>query len=256
MLFPLLLARHYYTLTLAQEHVKVMVNQVATRMNAPFTPTGRPRHYAVHRYDAIIDLMLSEPMLKQKELAARLGKSSVWLSYIMQSDSFKLVYDERRQLKNEMVSLAIANKLEKVALKSLDYLVDKLENNPASLKVEQVTALADSTLKRLGYGVELPGSAPPAVVFNNFQVTAEDVTAARLRIQERNLRLAEAKKPQIDLTATVRSPMRTAPNHALPTTPESIVGPTHAKKPVPIVEEMDSGGDEFDLDTPVKMGNT
>lgn len=161
-----------------------MVNAVATRMNSPTTPTGRERNHRVYRYDAIINLLLAEPALTNKEIAAKLGKTAVWVSYIMQTDAFQLVYADRRAEHNAILSTSIGETLQQVAKKSLGLIVKTLDENPEKVKLDQAVAIADKALERLGYGVKLPGTQIPGITVNqqnnNFALSLPPATRAEL----------------------------------------------------------------------------
>lgn len=169
------------------------MNAQTQRIDAGVTPTGREHTLRLYQFDAIIDLMLAEPRLYHKQIAERLGRTPAWISYIVNSDSFKAIYEQRRSMTNAAVSLAITGELQKIAIASLSELAQRIENNPAKFSDKGLLEVTDSTLQRLGYGVALPGSAPPGVtVFagNGAQVaiasaSREDLLRAQEQIRAR-----------------------------------------------------------------------
>jgi hypothetical protein len=122
-------------------------------MSAPLQGTqsaalaiGRVRY----THDAMIDMLIANPVISQGELAAAFGYTQAWVSRVLNSDAFQMRLAERKaDLVDPTIAATIEEKLKAVASRSLDVVLDKLQAAPSadySLKVLEVSA------KALGYG--------------------------------------------------------------------------------------------------------
>lgn len=115
-------------------------------------------------HDALIDLIIANPMLSQGELAKHFGYTQPWLSRVMNSDAFLERLAARKQdVVDPVLTLSIDEKLRALASKSLDVVLDKLtvtQNPDTALKALEVTS------KALGYGARQQNLS----VQNNFVV--------------------------------------------------------------------------------------
>lgn len=103
-----------------------------------------------YTHDAMIDLIIANPKIKQAEIAAHFGYTQAWVSRIFNSDAFQARLAVRKEdLVDPTILLTIDEKLKAIANKSLDILQEKLEvsNNPEFAK-----ATAELSIKALGYG--------------------------------------------------------------------------------------------------------
>lgn len=124
-------------------------------------------HYGQHVHEAIIELLIARPGIKQGEIAARLGRSQPWVSTIMCTDAFKARLAARRVeivnplLGDEVLSrFGVQDHMEAMALQSLQLLQEKL-----SRPVDQVSdqlVLKAVELGAKGMGVGGFSSHPPA----------------------------------------------------------------------------------------------
>lgn len=169
-------------------------------MDTFFAPSRRkyqPRGYQPW-YDHIIDQLLVDPRLTQKEIARRVGRSMGYISTIMNSDLFRARYEFRRNQKTDQLNTLLNSKLTQVAITSLDLVQEQLEKKRDKLPFEEVADVMDTALQRLGYGVKASG---PAVVVNNqtavvAPISSEDLAAARAKIVE-----AEKKVLAVEVNA-------------------------------------------------------
>ena len=127
-----------------------------------------------YSHEAMIDLILARPSIKQNELAAHFGYSVPWISRVYGSDAFQAALEARRR---EVVDPIIAHNLEEkivgLAHQSLEVLAEKLsstQNADLALKSFELSS------KALGFGarntggqtvqnsfvVQLPGKAADA----------------------------------------------------------------------------------------------
>ena len=117
-----------------------------------------------YSHDAMIDLIIANPMMTQAQIAQHFGYTQPWVSRIFNSDAFLARLAERKgDLVDPAISLTIDEKLRAVADRSLDVVLDKLSLIPTfdmAMKAMEITS------KALGYGARKEN----AVVQNNFVV--------------------------------------------------------------------------------------
>jgi hypothetical protein len=102
----------------------------------------RPLKYS---HEAMIDLILTEPSVSNRELAAVFGYSEAWVGHIVKSDSFQARMAERKALLvDPSIKRSVEDRLASVTIKALD----KLETVLDSPDVSAATAL-----EALGIGV-------------------------------------------------------------------------------------------------------
>ena len=111
--------------------------------------------YAIARvkysHDAMIDLILAQPAIKQGEIAKHFGYSPAWVSRIMNSDAFLARLAQRKSdIIDPTLVMTVEEKLRAVAAKSLEVVLDKLES-PA-VTFDQALAASNMASKALGYG--------------------------------------------------------------------------------------------------------
>jgi hypothetical protein len=113
-----------------------------------------------YSHDAMVDVMVANPSIRQKELAAMFGRSDAWISIVIASDVFQLKLAER---KSELVDPTIKEEIEArfkvMTRRSLEVLQDKL-NQPSSV-VDAGFALKAAELGMKGMGI---GQPQPTVV--------------------------------------------------------------------------------------------
>lgn len=118
-------------------------------------------HYT---HDALIDLIIAEPTLKQGDLALKFGYSEVWISRIMGSDAFQARLAQRRdEIIDPFLIASTEERLKGLVHQSLDVLADKLQ---ATKNPDLALKSLDIGVKALGFGARDRGAA----VQNNFVV--------------------------------------------------------------------------------------
>lgn len=166
-----------------------------------YQPTAHQADLRGYQYDAIIDLMIAEPNLYYADIAAKLGRSVVWVRYITNSDVFKSMLAKRQAEKADVLNSALNHKLQGVALKSLELLQERLEKNPSAISTPQVMDISSKTLERLGYGVKpINGGtqvfAAPGSQVAVLQASPEGLANARELIRKvEDIRAQEAALP-------------------------------------------------------------
>lgn len=104
-----------------------------------------------YSHDAMIDLILVNPGIHQNEIARHFGYTPAWVSRIMCSDAFQARLAERKsELVDPTIVASTQERLEAVARKSLDLLLEKLEVPGAS--TDLVVKAVEVSTKALGYG--------------------------------------------------------------------------------------------------------
>lgn len=132
------------------------------------TDHGRSHGPARIRYnhDAMIDIILAEPEISQKELAQRFGYTQTWISRVFCSEGFAHRLAERKtELVDPTIVASIEDRLKGLAMQATDVLADKLAlpGAPSDLALK---ALEIST-KALGFGAR---NASAVQINNSFVV--------------------------------------------------------------------------------------
>jgi hypothetical protein len=118
-----------------------------------------------YTHEALADMLLTCPDMTQKELAVMFDRSPVWVGYTIASDAFQFYLAKRREeLVDPGLMLTIDDRLKGLVTKSVDVLMEKLEENPTADLAVKALELGS---KALGYGARPQGGA---VVNNNFVV--------------------------------------------------------------------------------------
>lgn len=230
-------------------------------INDAVTPGGRRMVLRVHQYDAIVDLMLSEPTITNSEIARRLGRTPAWMTWITHSDAFKDHYEKRRREKNALVHQGLADQLASVAKQGLDRMEDILKNNPKSVNLASALEVVDTTLERLGYGVQVkePAAAAPSVT-NVIQLSADDFRAVHgvLRSHEETTVVdvtPEAAVPPAPSNVAIPVGVHGGGYVAVSSPRAKVAIPRGAEKLITIDEDLDVAPEKMDDDVPVVMGS-
>ena len=110
-----------------------------------------------YTHDGMVDLIVANPGITGKELADTFGYSQTWISIIINSDAFKERLAERKgALTDPQITASIESRLEGLAKKSLDRLIERVESS-VPLKPLELVAMA-----KLGAGnrADRPAQAP------------------------------------------------------------------------------------------------
>lgn len=124
------------------------------------------------RHDLIMNWLIANPHLSQRECAAFFGVSETWLSIIIHSHAFQArLAEKQRELFSATVA-SIRDKLESVAHISLDRLAEVISESDDP---EYILDAADRALHRLGYAPRTGSSAQPNNVTQyNTQINVVD----------------------------------------------------------------------------------
>lgn len=103
-----------------------------------------------YNHDAMIDVLIEHPWIKQKALAAHFGYSEAWVSRILCSDAFQARLALRKsELIDPTIMDTIETRFKALAMQSIDVIANKLElsgNPDTALKA------LDIAQKALGFG--------------------------------------------------------------------------------------------------------
>lgn len=103
-----------------------------------------------YTHDAMIDLIIANPMISQGMIAEHFGYTQAWVSRVFNSDAFQARLAIRKEdLIDPSLVLSIEEKLKALASKSLDVVLEKLTTtNSADIGLRAL----EITAKALGYG--------------------------------------------------------------------------------------------------------
>ena len=122
----------------------------------------RPTH------DGILDIILLNPQIKLRELAAATGYSVSWLSQMTRSDLFRAAYDARRGDIECEVMMGVGERLNALSHLAIDKMEKRLkETEDADFVIDAF----DKVLHRTGYApnsTKTQGPAAPTNQQNNF----------------------------------------------------------------------------------------
>ncbi len=111
-------------------------------------------HYT---HDAMIDVILANPNIKQNELAKTFEKSVPWISRILGSDAFQAAMAKRKEeLTDPFLIATIEERFRGLAFQSLDIITEKLD---ATKNVDLAMKALDVSAKVLGFGARGGGPA-------------------------------------------------------------------------------------------------
>ena len=146
-------------------------------------------------YVSISDWMIRNPSGDMVDCARDLGRSAPTIRYIVNSDMFREFHARRREEWRKNHDFAIISRVTRVAERSLDLILDKMEKQADKIPMQLVTDIATASLDRLGYA---PAQTPAVSVNisqnNGTQMVNVPVTAAALEEARDALRAAEQKR--------------------------------------------------------------
>lgn len=151
---------------------------------------ARPPERLRYSHDAMIDVILSNPRIRNGELAAMFGYTQSWVSTIQSSNAFKARLAMRRELLvDPFIKDAVEDRImgstekaEAVLNRSLEVLQEKLSGPSAGISDELALRAAQFGAKTLGLGGNAP-PAPPPIDPNRLESLAERLLALQGRHQ-------------------------------------------------------------------------
>jgi hypothetical protein len=109
-----------------------------------------------YTHAALVDAIIMNPSISQKDLAAHFGFTQGWLSRILRSDAVReMIAARKAELIDPTIVASIEQNMEALAQRSMDVLMEKLDLPNASPDIA-VKAL-EITSRALGYGAQKSG---------------------------------------------------------------------------------------------------
>jgi transcriptional regulator with XRE-family HTH domain len=138
-----------------------------------------------YTHEAMVELLVGNPLISQRELAQHFGYTEGWISRIMRSDAFREQVARRKdELIDPVVLQTIEDRLAALVDLSTNVLMENLEakrSTDAALKALEISARA------LGYGVSKGASV---------QVNQQFVVAMPAK-EENSTKWVESHKPVV-----------------------------------------------------------
>jgi hypothetical protein len=141
-------------------------------------------------YESLADYMIVHPTISNGELARHFGRAESTISTVVNTDSFKMYFRQRRAQHADNLDATVRQKLFKIADQSLDHMLSALEKKRDSVPLETLQRTSDMALKNLGYGA---GTAPVTVNVDqrpqtvNVAVSLDDLERAREALRRNQL---------------------------------------------------------------------
>lgn len=112
-------------------------------------------------HEAVIDMWLVDPTLKQGDIARALGKTEAWVSILVNSDAFRAKYRERKELLvDPFIVEGAESRLKAVVNEAANELVKRLTLAPGAMSTKDLNATLATASRALGMGAT---PAAPAV---------------------------------------------------------------------------------------------
>lgn len=112
-----------------------------------------------YTHEGIIDEIVMNPAISQNDLAKRFGYSATWMSIVINSDAFQERLRERKaELTDPKLLASINERLDAIAGKALEKIIDRLDNPAANISHKDLVAIA-----KLGVGDKNTRVAAPAI---------------------------------------------------------------------------------------------
>jgi len=101
-----------------------------------------------YSHEKLLDMLIANPRITQRELAHRFGYTEGWLSQVMRSDAFREMYEARRkELVDPTIMLSLEQRFSAATHRALDILLEDLDTRRS----------ADVALKVLSEGRQALG---------------------------------------------------------------------------------------------------
>lgn len=108
-----------------------------------------------YTHAAMIDMIVAQPEISQRELAARFGFTEGWISQILRSDALReLLAARKAELFDPVVLQGIEKRMEALAMQSLEILQENLQTKRSA---DVAIKTLDLTTRALGFGVKAVG---------------------------------------------------------------------------------------------------
>lgn len=106
-----------------------------------------------YTHEAMIDILIAQPWIKQDELAAHFGMSPSWISTVICSDIFQSKLAERRdKLVDPEIRSSLKTQFAGLLARSMEILRHKLDQTPDRVPDQLAVQVAKMAGQSLGYG--------------------------------------------------------------------------------------------------------
>lgn len=110
-----------------------------------------------YSHDAMIDLLVQDPAIRQNDLAVIFDRSPAWISQIINSDAFQARLEERRgELVDPIIRQTIEERIRALAQVSLDKLMERVVS-PLAPTDDFLLRTTELSLRAAGYGARVGG---------------------------------------------------------------------------------------------------
>lgn len=151
--------------------VEIPAEQSATTVRE-YLPVSHPRYQGLaeekgydqshgriiatrYTHEAMIDVVIAQPGIKQNELAKMFDRSVPWISRIIGSDAFQAALAKRREeITDPFLIATVEERMKGLALQSLDIISEKLD---LSKNADLALKALDISAKSLGFGARATG---------------------------------------------------------------------------------------------------
>lgn len=129
--------------------LQTMLSEVRDLPAAGPKPTIAKLRYS---HEAMIEMIVAEPSVKQNELAFRFGKTASWISIIINSDAFQVKLHERMGEVWGELTTSMQDRLKGLMSRSLDVLQEKMDRQSAAIPDQLALRTLELTSRAAGYG--------------------------------------------------------------------------------------------------------
>lgn len=113
-----------------------------------------------YSHDAMIDVILAEPTIRQNDLAAMFDRTPGWVSQVVNSDAFQARLEERRgEIVDPAITATLKERLSAVADASLQKLLERVASPVQLVTDDFMLQAAKFATTALGYGARAPAGA-------------------------------------------------------------------------------------------------
>ena len=104
-----------------------------------------------YTHDAMIDLIMQDPTVTSRELAALFNYSPAWVARVLSSDSFQSRLAQRKSaLMDPIIARSLNDRLRAVAIRSMDVIEERLAAEPSAQYAMDALELATQGLGVIG----------------------------------------------------------------------------------------------------------
>ena len=137
-------------------------------------------------HDVLLEYLVCNPQMSQREIAKELGYTEAWLSTIINSDLFQAQYRELCEERRQPALHSIRDKMTRAAAAALDKIQERLDGGLVSDQF--LINLSPALLDRIGYNPKnpTPGHLHVEKHDHYYGLGAEDIERAREKARKLN----------------------------------------------------------------------